>query len=226
MRAAPLFALALLTLLPLGHAGTEANPEVNDRPDDAFYPPGGEKRDDLDLLRVWFHRGGNQLKISASVSTITSLVPDSIYVTFFSTTSGRWWVSMTVPETGEPTWAAGIWQGNVKSETCPEESDPYIMVPTRTEVHGDYEAGSPAYVTWSVRLKDVGLVTGDQVRDGFAITYVSEGTCKQLADVTGKGPLWDVPKEPNFLERLVPGFEAALVLAAVAASLAMERRKK
>lgn len=225
MRAAPLYALALLTLVPLGQAGTEANPEVNDRPDDAFYPPGGAKRDDLDLLRLWFQRSGNQLEISASLSAVTSLVPDSIYVTFFSTTSGRWWVSMAANETAEPAWAAGIWQGNVNSETCPEESDPYIMLRTSTEVQGEYEAGSPAYVTWSVRLKDVGLVTGDQVRDPFAIAYVSEGTCKQLADLTGKGKLWDVPKDPNFLERLVPGFELAFLVAAVA-SLAVVRRKK
>jgi len=221
----PVLMLVVLLGVPLGQAGSEARPEINDRPNDAFY--NREARRDLDVLRVWLQRDGNRLQASMSLGVLASFEPNAKYVFFFSTPAGRQWLGLEVSPERELRWQSGLYQGNPDTGPCPEAVDPYLMSPPlRRDVTGDYDFGQPGYVRVKVALKDIGLATGDPVRSLFVLSYVDEGQCNRLADITGQGSVWTVPKKPNVIQRVLPGFELLAVLGGAAAALALQRRKE
>lgn len=229
MRAAFALLLAGLLATPFAAAGTPSRPEVNDKPGDAFY--GGITRDDLDVLRVWFQRDGDDLLAEMAVWELQEpLKPRSIWILYFSTPGERYYFAMTTSANSTVGWAWSTYQGRTEpsdSNTCPVERDPYDLRPSRGQPNGEYVAGSPGYIKYRIPMKDVALATGDQLKDGFAITYGrTTDNCRQNVDVTGFGSLYTVPAKPNWLQKLVPGFEMPALLLAGVVALALLRRKK
>lgn len=209
MRGASVLSILVLLGLPFAQAGTEADPEVDDLPD--------QDTKSLDLLAAWLENTWSGVRFTVKVAELKGIPAEKAYYVGFDVDGARHVGYIEFDKEGK---AHTIFAKPGFAKQFPNrESYP----DTLRDV--DVEIGAPGYVTAIIPW---GAVTG--LEPGAAVADIYAGTDNPLAS----GDFTDIRfTERTFvLERAFPWVGAlataggVLVVAALATALVVARRRR